>query len=138
MDEEALMAHSHSQGGNGVVVAEQSGMTLIASSSPLTSLNYFDGKFLRAADLETEKRYVRMLVELSNQGGGSGGVHGFDTTLADQQTIRLGAGVAIDPQGRVLLLPSQSDIRIDELLQESRRSTSSAKAGTAAKAIPGK
>ena len=32
-----------------------SGVTIIPSGSPLTRLNYFDGKFLRAADLQTER-----------------------------------------------------------------------------------
>ncbi len=120
------MPHSHSNGENVVVVAaQQSGLTIIPSPSPLTSLNYFDGKFLRAADLDTEKRYMRMLVELSNRGGGSGVVHGLDTTLAAGDAIGLGPGMAIDPAGRVLLLPTATQVRIDELLDATRRRSGS-------------
>ena len=34
-----------------VLVGAQNGVTLIPSPTPLTRLNYFDGKFLRAEDL---------------------------------------------------------------------------------------
>jgi hypothetical protein len=119
------MAHSHSHGENVVVVADQAGMTIVPSPSPLTSLNFFDGKFLRAADLLLEKRYMRRLVELSNQGLGSGVVHGIDTTLTGGDAIRLGAGMAIDPLGRLLLLPTETLVPIDALLESSRRTAAS-------------
>jgi hypothetical protein len=51
------MPHSHGSGDTVVVLAaSQTGLTIIPSPTPLTSLNYFDGKFLRADDLMTEKR----------------------------------------------------------------------------------
>jgi hypothetical protein len=119
------MTHSHTHGENVVVlVAEQRGMTIIPSPTPLTSLNYFDGKFLRAADLDTEKRYVRRLVEISNQGLGAGVVHGLDTTLSAGDAIHVGPGLAIDPLGRVLLLPAAAQVAVEELLEASRRASS--------------
>lgn len=116
------MAHSHARGENVVVlVGQQNGLTVIPSPTPLTSLNYFDGKFLRADDLMAEKRYVRQLVELSNQAGGAGVVHGFDTTLGNGDGLSIGPGMAIDPAGRVLLLPNPTQVDIADLIETSRR-----------------
>lgn len=97
------------------------GLTLIPASSPLTRLHYFDGKLLRADHLELEQRYVRQLSALSNQAGGSGLVHGFDCTLAGGDRLEIGAGLAIDPAGRVLLLPQESEVSLAELIEASRR-----------------
>ena len=44
--------------GSLVVVGKQTGITFVPTGTPLTRLNYFDGKFLRAADLTVEQRYV--------------------------------------------------------------------------------
>jgi hypothetical protein len=86
-----------------VLVGTERGITLIPRPTPLTRLNYFDGKFLRADDLTREQRYLRSLVELSNQAGGPGVVHGFDTTLGDRRaSLELRPGLAIDPAGPVL------------------------------------
>ena len=48
------------------------GLTIIPASTPLTRLNYFDGKFLRAADFQLDQAYVRTLVALTARGAGSG------------------------------------------------------------------
>jgi hypothetical protein len=119
------MAHSHARGENIVVlVGEQNGLTVIPTPTPLTSLNYFDGKFLRADDLMVEKRYVRRLVELSNQAGGAGVVHGFDTTLGSGDSLSIGPGMAIDPAGRALLLPTQTELDVADLIEAGRRVSS--------------
>jgi hypothetical protein len=94
----------------------QNGVTIILPGSPLTRLNYFDGKFLRAADLQTEQAYLRTLVELSNQAGGPGVAHGFSASLASGTEILLDAGLAIDPTGRVLLLTGSQTVSIPDLL----------------------
>jgi len=103
-----------------VLVGPQTGLTVIPAQTPLTRLNYFDGKFLRAQDMQSEQRYLRSLVELSNRAGGSGVVHGFDVSLAEGDQLRLGPGLAIDPQGRVLMLPQAHTVSIEELIQRSR------------------
>src|SRR5450631_3888268 len=82
----------------------QNGETIIPSGSPLTRLNYFDGKFLRASDLQTEQAYLCTLVAFSNQAGGPGVANGFSAQLQSGTQILLGSGLAIDPKGRVLLL----------------------------------
>jgi hypothetical protein len=94
----------------------QNGVTIIIPGSPLTRLNYFDGKFLRAVDLQTEQAYLRTLVELSNQAGGPGVANGFSTSLASGTEIQLDAGLAIDPTGQVLLLSGSQTLSIPELL----------------------
>ena len=92
-----------------VLVTQQNGVTVIPQPTPLTRLNYFDGKFLRASDLSAEQLYLRRLVDLSNQAGGPGVAYGYNLSLtACGDTLNLGPGLAIDPQGRVLLLPEPS------------------------------
>ena len=103
-----------------VLVGKGNGLVIIPAKSPLTRLNYFDGKFLRASDLKSEQDYVRQLVRLSNQAGGSGVVHGFDLTLGGGDTLDLGPGLGINPDGRVLLLPQEVSIGIQELIDKSQ------------------
>ncbi len=105
-----------------VLVGGQGGHAIIPQPTPLTRLNYYDGKFLRADDLSREQDYVRHLVELSNQAGGAGVVHGFSTRLgANGDNLQLSPGLAIDPVGRVLLLPQAVSMPITEVIAESRR-----------------
>lgn len=103
-----------------VLVSQQNGLVIIPSSTLLTRLNYFDGKFLRASDLKTEQEYLRHLVEQSNQAAGLGVARGFDLTLGSGDTLNIGAGLAIDPAGRVLLLPQSVTLNTQELIDKSR------------------
>lgn len=103
-----------------VLVDAGRGVTVIPSPTPLTRLNYFDGKFLRADDLRAEQEYLRRLVELSNQSGGAGIAYGFDTTLGSGDSIAVGPGLAIDGRGRVLLLPFAHTVPVQDLLDRSR------------------
>jgi hypothetical protein len=85
----------------------QNGVTIVPSNSPLTRLNYFDGKFLRAADLQLEQLYLRTLVEYSNQVGGPGVANGFSAQLhSDTFVLKVGRGHA-----RAQVLSSESDRR---------------------------
>lgn len=119
-----------------VLMSKQNGVTLIPAKTPLTRLNYFDGKFLRAADLQAEQNYLRSLVHLSNQADGSQGVaYGFDVSLAPSDTLNVGAGLAVDPQGRVLLLPQETNVSVAELIELSKKT--GAKTGGAVKQQPG-
>jgi len=108
-------------GGAVVLLGDQSGQTIIPQPTPLTRLNYFDGKFLRADDLQLEQRYLRELTALSNQGGGPGVVYGFNTQLGGGDQLLLGAGLAIDPHGRVLLLPQAISVGLGALIDASRQ-----------------
>lgn len=102
-----------------LLVGAKNGVTVIPSPTPLTRLHYFDGKFLRARDLELEQSYLRQLVALSNRAGGAGVVHGFDLDLAGN-ALELGPGLAIDGEGRVLLLPEAHSLDVAALLEASR------------------
>lgn len=105
-----------------VVLAEQkSGYSVVHKGTPLTHLNYFDGMFMRAEHLKLEQAGLRSLTHLSNQAGGHGVVYGYDTSLANGG-IRLGQGMAIDFAGRVVYLPDQIDIAIDDLITRSATS----------------
>jgi hypothetical protein len=113
-----------------VLVGRQNGVTVIPADTPLTRLNYFDGKFLRAADLQAEQRYLRRLVALSNEAGGPGVAHGFDVSLGGGDTLQIGPGLALDPAGRVLLLPQETSVGLQELIDKSNELTSPLSAAT--------
>lgn len=102
--------------GDKLVLAQpDGGVTLIPTGSALTRLNYFDGKFLRAADLKAEQDYLRSLVQLSNQAGGPGVVRGFNVSRTQEGCLKVGPGLAIDRQGRVLLLPVEASVDLAKL-----------------------
>jgi PAS domain-containing protein len=98
---------------------QKNGIVLVPADTPLASLNYFDGKFLRAEDLQAEKMYFRTLSQLSNKAGGAGVVHGFDLARLAGDRLQLGPGLAIDGDGRVLFMPEETDVSIPELIAQS-------------------
>ena len=106
-----------------VLMTQAAGIALIPKPTALTRLNYFDGKFLRAADLQAEQEYHRRLQQMATSAGGSGVVHGFDLQLLAGDQVELSAGLAIDPQGRVLHLPMEAAVQVEELLRRSRSDT---------------
>ena len=106
-----------------VLLTQAAGIALIPKPTPLTRLNYFDGKFLRAADLQAEQEYHRRLQQMATSAGGSGVVHGFDLQLLAGDQVELSAGLAIDPMGRVLHLPMEAAVQVEELLRRSRGDT---------------
>jgi hypothetical protein len=115
---------ANSPNGNGtelLVVGTTGGITFVDPSTPLKRLNYFDGKFLRAGDMDVEQTYLRQLVAISNQGLGAGVVYGYDTVLASGDQIQIGPGLAIDPAGKVLLLQHAVSRGIGELIEASKR-----------------
>lgn len=115
-----------------VLLQQSSGIALIPVPTPLTRLNYFDGKFLRASDLNAEQAYHRRLQQLSARAAGHGVVHGFELQLRAGDRIELAPGLAIDPAGRVLHLPMEAAVQIEELI---RRSNPAAAGGAAAPAV---
>ncbi|MEV5967203.1 hypothetical protein AB0L70_35870 [Kribbella sp. NPDC051952] len=106
-------------GGAGPVLVGDSGrpgLTIVPSSTPLTRLNYFDGKFLRAADFQLDQGYLRMLVALTARGSGSGVVTGFEAELAGGDGLLLRGGLAVSAAGSVIDLPGDVTVSITELL----------------------
>src|SRR5437016_10544628 len=115
-----------------VILSSGNGISIIPQPAPLTRLNYFDGKFLRAGDLRAEQLYLRRLVDLSNQAGGPGVAHGYNLALGSGDILHLGPGLAIDPLGRVLLLPEPFSVGIQDLIEKSAQLKPSASATTSA------
>ncbi len=107
--------------GTRAVVTLQNGVPEIAKDSPLRRLNYFDGKFLRAADLQREQQYLRTLVQVSNQSGAPGVAYGYDLSLGSGDTLQIGCGLAFDASGRVILLCDLASVSISELIDASRQ-----------------
>src|SRR5215207_6811770 len=104
-----------------VLVSKQAGVTVIPSDTLLTRLNYFDGKFLRADDLRAEQQYLRYLVQMSNKAGGHGVAHGYSVQLAaGGDTLNVSPGLAIDPAGRVLLMPQPVSVNVQQLIDKSK------------------
>jgi hypothetical protein len=112
-----------------VIETRVTGLTIIPAQTPLTRLNYFDGKFLRADDLKAEQSYDRQMVALSNQPFGTGVAYGFDLSLGAGDTLRVGGGLAIDPAGGLLRLPADAAVSIQLLIDRSRQ-TQAATAAT--------
>ena len=70
-----------------------------------TRVNFFDGMLLTGEDLRAEQEYSRRMRYLHNRLHGHGVVEGLEVS-ADRhaQEVRVGAGWAIDRQGREIVL----------------------------------
>jgi len=109
------------------------GYAVIPSPTPLTFLNYYDGKFLQASDLRREQLAMQSMIELSNQAAGTPGPsYGFDITLGSGDTLTLGPGLGTDQQGRVLYLPQSVDVAVSDLLASMQVPGGSGTAGSGA------
>jgi hypothetical protein len=102
-----------------VTLSGDVGIVFVPASAPLIGLNYYDGRFLRADDLNLERQGQRAYVEYSNQAGGPGLVYGFDLTWQSTQ-LSLSAGLAVDPKGRLLYLPDAVTAEIADLIKASQ------------------
>ena len=111
------------------------GIAFLPPSAPLTGLNYYDGRFLRADDLNLERTSQRRYAEFGNRAGAPGVVYGFDV---DRQGTRLtlSGGLALDPKGRVLHLPDGVEAEIADLLGEPPGTAAEPVTGFAACAPP--
>lgn len=118
-----------------VLLQQAAGIALIPKPTALTRLNYFDGKFLRAADLQGEQEYHRRLQQLAARAGGSGVVDGFDLTPLAGDQIELSPGLAIDADGRVLFLPMDAAVQIEEIIRRSGGTSVVMAAGTTGSAV---
>ena len=72
---------------------------------PFERNNYFFGKLLTVRDFENEQRYNNDKRRLGNRFlNGSGVVTGLDVVLVDDQTISVEPGMALDFQGREIIV----------------------------------
>ena len=111
------------------LLAGADGWSVVDPSTVLTRLWYFDGKLLRAEGFRREQEYVRSLVAVSNQAIGHGVVHGLTAERGEGDTIRVDPGLALAPSGRPLLLTTQQDLPIAELVARASRSGVGADSG---------
>jgi hypothetical protein len=89
-----------------------------AAGTELTRLNYFEGKFLRAQDLQLEQDHLRARVERSNHADAAGVVRGFEASMPNDDVVNVTPGLAVDRDGRLLLLETPIAIAIDALIAE--------------------
>ena len=104
---------SQNQTANG---STEGGEVLIDKTGVLTRLNYFDGKFLRAADLQLEQAAMLNQMRLTNQATGGGLIHGFDCSLSGGDSVIVSSGLGYDWQGRALLLSQDVQLSLADLL----------------------
>lgn len=69
--------------------------------------NYFYGKLLTVRDFQTEQHYFNQKIGLLNRFiNGSGVAVGLQVTQVDNYTISIEPGIAIDYEGREIIIPS--------------------------------
>ncbi|MGI5400290.1 hypothetical protein ACQEVG_12700 [Streptomyces sp. CA-135486] len=82
---------------------------------PLTSLRrnrFFPRKLMEVGHWQAEQDYHRLARELTTRLGlGSGVLCGLEPELTDTGTVVIGAGVAVDGKGRLVIVPQ--DVEID-------------------------
>lgn len=86
-----------------VLTGAVDGYAVVPAATPLTRLNFFDGRRLTGPDLRAEQQAGRELTFALGRTGGQGVAHGLDVTLSGEK-LTVSPGLAIDPAGRVLLL----------------------------------
>lgn len=118
-----------------VLMKQAAGIALIPKPTVLTRLNYFDGKFLRADDLQAEQEYHRRLQQLAARANGQGVVNGFDLQLLAGDQLELSPGLAVDGDGRVLFLPMEASVQIEELIRRSSGTSAVMAAGAKGSAV---
>jgi hypothetical protein len=91
------------------------GTAIVPSPNPLTRLHFFDGRLLKGDDLTVEQDAERTLAMLLAQSFGSGVAWGFDVGRTGE-ALAVSAGLAFDPAGHPLLLPSDITLSISDLL----------------------
>jgi hypothetical protein len=73
------------------------------AGSGIARLRPFDGLFLRAEHLERIQAYTRELTRALGLAGGPGVVHGYGLSVSGD-TLRVGSGLAVAPDGRPLAM----------------------------------
>ncbi len=86
-----------------VLTGAVDGYAVLPAATPLTRLNFFDGRRLSGADLRAEQQAGRELTFALGRVGGPGVGHGMDVVLSGEK-LTVTPGLVIDPAGRVLLL----------------------------------
>lgn len=83
--------------------------------------NYYSGKLLRAADFVREQEYGNKKLEFINRSfHGCGIIEGLDVRTGEDGALHISEGSAIDPCGKILIVPSETWVNVRKLegLQE--------------------
>ncbi len=97
---------------------------------PFERNNYYFGKLLTAKDFEAEQTYINDKRRLMNRLNGANGiVAGLGVIMADDCSIILQAGCALDASGREIIVPETKVIKLPTIEGFSRLSTNTAYLG---------
>src|SRR5262249_52998379 len=81
---------------------------------------YFDGRFLAARDLMRDQEYFAARQQDELRAVGQGVVHGLDVQFKDATRVTLTAGIAITPDGQLVVLREGFDLEIDDIATTQR------------------
>ena len=80
---------------------------------PFERNSFYPGKLLTARDFEAEQRYMNDKRRLMNRlFGGSGIAAGLGVIMADDASVILQAGCALDASGREIVVPETRVIKL--------------------------
>lgn len=78
---------------------------------------YYAGKLLRASDFLREQAYVNQKLQFINRSfHGYGIIEGLDVQMGGDGVLSVSAGSAIDPLGRILIVPLETKVTLKKLV----------------------
>ena len=78
---------------------------------------YFDGRFLRAADLTRDQNYFLTRQADLGRAGGMGVVHGLDVTLLSSTQISIAPGHGVCPSGELVVIEQTAPLNIANIAE---------------------
>lgn len=85
-------------------------------NNPFIKNVYYPGKLLHASDFECEQNYASRKLEFINRKFyGCGIIEGLGVQLGQKGAVGLESGSAIDPQGRILIVPSDTILHTSDI-----------------------
>ncbi|MEG1972389.1 MAG: hypothetical protein RR315_04450, partial [Oscillospiraceae bacterium] len=83
---------------------------------PFERNNYYFGKLLTARDFESEQRYFNDKRRFINRLSGANGiVAGLGVIMADDASVILQAGCALDASGREIVVPETRVVKLSTI-----------------------
>ncbi len=113
------MPNNASQSLQPVTIEVSDGIASIFAETPLARLNYFDGRYLRARDMDREQHYHEALSHIVGGAGGAGVVYGLGIAIPDAvgAPISVAPGLGITREGRVVLLSGAVTADVGDLIE---------------------
>ncbi|MGJ0506522.1 MAG: hypothetical protein ACR652_05165 [Methylocystis sp.] len=112
------------------IFAESNGIAKVFTDTPLAKLNYFDGRYLRADDLQREQRYHEARSKLVALSQGAGPVYGLgvSTTGPAGAPITVEPGLGFNELGDAILLKGAVAFDLAQLIAATASMDAAAKA----------